>query len=170
MARDRGDWLSAGRIGRPHGLDGSFHVTRPRPALLVLGASVIVADRETEVVRRAGTDDRPIVRLDLADDRSAIEALRGEELHVLRTAAPDLGEGEWWAEDLEGCTVTDGDRSLGTVRRLVGLPSCEVLEVERADGGEMLVPMVRDAIRHVDVDARRIDVDTTFLGEEEAAG
>ncbi len=34
VARERADWLPAGRIGRPHGLDGSFHVTRPRPGLL----------------------------------------------------------------------------------------------------------------------------------------
>ena len=36
----------------------------------------------------------------------------------------------------------------------------------RADGGgELLVPMVRDAVRSVDVGARRIDVDLAFLGE-----
>lgn len=165
-----GGLRSAGRVGRPHGLDGSFHVTRPRPALLVIGAPVTVADRQTEVVRRAGTDDHPIVRLDLAGDRSAIEALRGEELHVPRSVAPDLGEDEWWAEDLEGCAVTDGERQLGTVRRLVGLPSCEVLEVERTEGGELLVPMVRDAIREVDIRARRIDIDAGFLGDQGAAG
>ena len=38
------------------------------------------------------------------------------------------------------------------VKRLVALPSCEVLEVARADGsGELLVPLVRDAVRDVDV-------------------
>ena len=55
---------------------------------------------------------------------------------------------------------------MGEVRRLVPLPSCEALAVARADGaGELLVPMVRDAIRSVDVAARRIDVDLAFLGE-----
>ena len=42
--------------------------------------------------------------------------------------------------------------------RMLALPSCEVLEVER-DGAELLVPLVRDAIRAVDVAARRVDVD-----------
>ena len=45
------------------------------------------------------------------------------------------------------------------------LPSCEVLEVDRPDGSELLVPLVRDAIRSIDVEARRIDVDLGFLGE-----
>ena len=51
-------------------------------------------------------------------------------------------------------------------RRLLALPSCECLEVERAGGGpDLLVPLVRDAIRSVDVGAARIDVDSAFLGE-----
>ena len=28
IREDRTAWLEAGRVGRPHGLDGSFHVTR----------------------------------------------------------------------------------------------------------------------------------------------
>ncbi len=31
--------LPAGRVGRPHGLDGSFYVTRPKPRLLGEGAA-----------------------------------------------------------------------------------------------------------------------------------
>jgi 16S rRNA processing protein RimM len=62
--------------------------------------------------------------------------------------------------------VSDGERVVGTVRRLVPLPSCEALEVTRADGGDdLLVPLVRDAVRSVDVAARRVDVDLAFLGE-----
>jgi len=55
---------------------------------------------------------------------------------------------------------------VGTVRRLVELPSCEMLEVERAGGGELLVPLVTDAVREIDLDRRAIDVDLRFLGEE----
>ncbi|MGZ6642444.1 MAG: hypothetical protein ACXVFT_11475, partial [Solirubrobacteraceae bacterium] len=75
-------WLGAGRVGRPHGLDGSFHVTRPRPALLPLGGRVIVAGAPSEIVRRAGTDARPILRLAGHDGVAAAQALRGEDLLV----------------------------------------------------------------------------------------
>jgi 16S rRNA processing protein RimM len=162
-----GDWLAGGRVGRAHGLDGSFYVTRPRPALLALGAVVRVAGRDAEIVRRDGTDEHPILRLAGLDGRDAAEALRGEDLLVARDAAPQLGEDEWWAEELEGCQVVDGEREVGEVRRLVGLPSCEALEVARPGGGELLVPLVRDAVRSVDVEAGRIDVDLAFLGEEQ---
>ena len=158
------DWLAGGRVGRPHGLDGSFHVLEPRAALLELGATVRIGDRETEIVRRAGTDDRPIVRLDGVDTREAAGALRGVELLMPRSAAPPLEDDEWWAEDLVGCRVVDGARELGRVERLRPLPSCEALEVAAGDE-TFLVPLVRDAVRSVDVAAKVIDVDVAFLGD-----
>jgi 16S rRNA processing protein RimM len=135
---------------------------QPTPALLTFGALLRIAGRDTEVVRRAGTDERPILRLALAADRDAIEALRGQELLAPRGAAAELEEGEFWAQDLEGCTVMDGERELGTVAALIALPSCEALQLE----GGLLVPMVGDAVKRVDVAARRIDVDAAFLGED----
>jgi 16S rRNA processing protein RimM len=161
-------WLRAGRVGRPHGLDGSFHVVDANPSLLEQGARLTIAGGEREIVRRAGTDAQVILRLDGSEDRAAAEALRGEELLVARDRAPELGPDEWWAEDLEQCAITDGEHQVGTVRRLLALPSCDVLEVARSDRpGDLLVPLIDDAVREVDIQQRRIDVDLRFLGETE---
>jgi 16S rRNA processing protein RimM len=157
--------VSAGRIGRPHGLDGSFYVTGSRPRLFALGTLVSVAGRTAKIVRRAGTEQRPILRLAGVEDRSGAEALRGAELLVDSLHAPTLGEGEWWEHELQGCEVRDGDAHLGTVTRLIELPSCEALEVSGSPGGEpLLVPMVKDAIRVIDPATRRIEVNAEFLG------
>jgi 16S rRNA processing protein RimM len=156
--------LPAGRVGRAHGLDGSFYVTRPRARLLRVGADLTIAGRPTTIVRLAGTEQRPIVRVEGVEDRLAAEALRGADIAVRDAEAPVLGEGEWWAHELEGCRVLDGDALLGTVSRLLELPSCEALEVSPADGGDaVLVPMVRDAIRRIDPASGRIEVDLEFL-------
>jgi ribosomal 30S subunit maturation factor RimM len=41
-----------------------------------------------------------------------------------------------------------------------------VLEVDRAAGGPvLLVPLIKDAVRGVDLDTRRIEIDLRFLGE-----
>lgn len=152
-------------MGRPHGLDGSFYVTGARPRLLELGGAVEVDGRRMEIVRRAGTEQRPIVRLEGVCDRDGAEGLRGRELTVAVQDAPRLAEGEWWAHELEGCAVRDGERLLGTVAHMVELPSCEALEVTPPDGGEpLMVPMVKAAIRSVDVAAGAIEVDAGFLG------
>jgi 16S rRNA processing protein RimM len=157
------DPLTAGVVGRPHGLDGSFHVSEPRAELLLEGLEVTVAGRARRILRRAGTDQRPIVRVDGVAGRDAASSLSGQRLLVERAAAPELGEEEWWPEDLRGCRVHDGGRAVGVVSGVLALPSCDVLEVEREQHGPLLVPLVRDAVRSVDVEAREIDVDMTFL-------
>ena len=72
--------------------------------------------------------------------------------------APALEEGEFWARDLEGCRVFDGEVEVGMVERMLALPSCEALVV-----GDRLIPLVRDAIRSLDIEGRRIDVDLGFV-------
>jgi 16S rRNA processing protein RimM len=158
-------WLRAGIVGRPHGLDGSFHVAQANPELLAVGVRVRLGETERSIERRAGTDVRVILRVEGCGDRDGAEALRGAELFVARAQAPELEPDEWWAEDLEGCVVHDGGREIGRVARLLALPSCEVLEVDRP-GAPLLVPLVSDAVREVDIARKMIDVDLRFLGEE----
>jgi 16S rRNA processing protein RimM len=146
--------VSAGRVGRAHGYDGSFWVedaSHPLP----LGTAVVLANQETEIERRAGTDQRPLLRLrGITDPRLH----RGEPLLVDQ----ELGAGEWLASELVGCEVT----GLGRVRRVLTGPSCDVLELE--DG--TLVPLVSDAVVDLDADAGAISVDRRFLGLEDAEG
>jgi 16S rRNA processing protein RimM len=121
---------------------------------LAVGTEVEVAGRRVAIVRRAGTAERPIVRLEGVADRDAAGGLRGERLLV---EAGEPEEGEYLAEELVGCEVP----GIGTVRRIVNAPSCDLLEV----GDEaVLVPLIADAIRRLDLDARVIEVDLRFLG------
>jgi 16S rRNA processing protein RimM len=159
--------ICAGVVARPHGLDGSFYVNAARPDLLQLGSAVELAGEQHVIVRRAGTDAHPIVRVEGCADRGAAELLRGSELLVADPPPVPLGPDEWLATDLEGAAVVDGAREVGVVRRLLALPSCECLDVQRSGGGDLLVPLVRDAIRAIDIDAKRIDVNMAFLGESD---
>ena len=140
--------VTAGRVGKPHGLDGTFYVEGARHELPE-GASLIVAGDSYEIARRAGTDDRPLIRLAGVGDPGS---LRGETLLI----EDELAEDEWLASDLAGCRVP----GLGTVARVVDGPSCSVLELD--DGS--LIPFVSDAIAEVDLDAREINVNADFLG------
>jgi 16S rRNA processing protein RimM len=140
--------VTAGRVGKPHGLDGSFYVDAPRHALPE-GADVVIGSGTHTIVRRAGSDERPLIRISGVDDP---RPLRGELLLV----DEELGAGEWLASDLAGCAVA----GLGPVRRVLEGPSCSLLELE--DGS--LVPLVSDAIESIDVDAGEIRVNREFLG------
>jgi 16S rRNA processing protein RimM len=159
--------LTVGRIGRPHGLDGSFYVTQPRERVLEAAQTLILDGREVAIVRHDGTPARPILRLAGIGTREAVDAVRGSDLSVPREAAPALGEDEWLAEDLVGCRVVDGETPVGVVAKLLPYPSCELLEVQRpaAAAKALLVPLISDAVRSVDVGEQVIDVNLEFLGE-----
>jgi 16S rRNA processing protein RimM len=123
-------------------VEGSRH---PLPE----GAVLEVAGDTHRIARRAGTDDRPLIRLADVDDP---RPLRGELLLI----EDELAEGEWLAADLLDCSVP----GLGAVAQIIDGPSCSVLELE--DG--TLVPLVGDAIERIDLDAREIRVNREFLG------
>jgi 16S rRNA processing protein RimM len=149
--------VSAGRVGRAHGLDGSFYVDSPERELPE-GAEVEVGGRTRVVERRGGTDDRPLLRVDGVSDRESAAALRGSQLLLAAEATDEAGD--WLVSDLVGCRV----EGMGTVARVIDAPSCDVLELE--DG--RLVPLISDAVRRVDVSAGVVEVDLAFLGEEES--
>jgi 16S rRNA processing protein RimM len=139
--------VTAGRVGKPHGRDGSFYVegaSHPLPAGQTL---LLLHDRPHTIERRAGTDERPIVRLSGVDDPGAF---RGELLLV----DEQLGNEEWLASDLLHCSVPGH----GRVVRVLDGPSCSVLEL--SDG--VLVPFVSDAIRSIR--PGEIVVNEEFLG------
>jgi 16S rRNA processing protein RimM len=161
--------LAVGRVGKAHGLDGSFYVTQPRERLLEATEELIVREGEpVAIVRRDGTTARPILKLAGVGSREAVEALRGADLLVPRAATPALEDDEWLAEDLVGCRVVDGEQVVGVVAKLLPYPSCELLEVQRPAAGAkaILVPLIGDAVRTVDVGAKIIDINLTFLGED----
>ena len=142
--------MTAGRVGKPHGLDGSFYVEGPRHALPE-GCTVFVQSEAhtSRAARRAPTTGHSSASPESSDPRP----LGGELLLV----EDELGEGEWLASDLVGCRVPELD---GVVARILDEPSCSVLELE--DG--TLIPLISDAVERVDLEAREIHVNRDFLG------
>lgn len=151
--------VTAGRVGRPHSLDGSFRVIAPEHPLGV-DTTVTVGDARYRVRRRRGRDDQPIVALEGVTSREAAAALGGELLLVSESDWP-LEPGEWLASEIVGCRVED----LGTVQRIIASPSCDVLELD--DGS--LIPLIADAVTAVDTEARTVSVNRAFLGLEPPA-
>ncbi len=154
-----------GRVGAAHGRDGSFWVEGALEAAheaLASGGEVVVAGRRARVERRAGTSERPLLRIAGVETRAEAAARRGEAVLVDEELVP-LGPGEWLVEDLVGARV----EGLGEVRRVLAGPSCDLLEVGEA---ALLIPLVSDAVLSIDPGARVIEVDRRFLGLGEDDG
>ncbi|WP_051472131.1 ribosome maturation factor RimM [Patulibacter minatonensis] len=166
-----------GRIGKAHSLDGSFAVTRPKGEHLTVGTVLTVGGVEREIVRRSGTDAKPILRLTGIDGIDAAEALRGTDLLVPRDTLPALPDDEFWPDDLVGLPVRAATgQDVGEVAEVLVMPSVDVLRVRWApEHGrpDLLVPLHRDAVPVFDVASRDVVIDLAFLDEDppgDAAG
>jgi 16S rRNA processing protein RimM len=111
-------------------------------------------ERETNVTQMRKHKRLMIVRFAQIATASEAEALVGAELWTLRDNAA-LAENEYLDEDLIGCALCEGERTIGTVRAVRHYPAQDVLEL---DGGAM-VPLVGAFIREIDVRERIIRVE-----------
>jgi len=147
-------WIRVGRVGRPHGRDGSFVVddASDDPRRFALGARIYLGREPATVAGSKQAGGRVVIRLDRDIERGAILELPEEEL-------PALEEGTWYAFQLVGLEVEEeGGRRLGKVLAVEPGVANDVLELS---SGETL-PVVAACIRSVDLDAGRILVAPGF--------
>jgi 16S rRNA processing protein RimM len=148
--------VPVGRVGRPHGLDGSFFVEGPsdEAARFAKGAELRVDGEPAAVVASKRAGGRPVIRLDRPAPRGAVLSVPREAL-----PAPE-GAATWYAFELVGLEVVEEDgRALGRVTRVEPGVANDVLEV---DAGRLLLPFVDACVRDVDVAAGRIVVAPGF--------
>jgi 16S rRNA processing protein RimM len=151
---DKPDTVVVGRVGKSHGLDGSFVVENASeaPERFEVGAELIVEGEPAKIVARRHARGRPVIRLDR-------RVPRGVELEVPREALAPVGEAEYYVFQLVGLRVEeeDGDQ-LGKVTDVISGVANDVLEL---DSG-LALPMVEDCVREVDLTAGRILVAPGF--------
>jgi 16S rRNA processing protein RimM len=153
------DRVLVGRVGKPHGLDGSFVVEHPSsaPERFAVGAEVLAGDEPAKVVasKRAGRG-RLVLRLDRRVER-------GTALEIPREALPPPEPGAYYVSDLVGLEVEEeGGRALGRVSEVTEYPANDVLEL---DSG-LVLPLVEACVREVDLEARRIVVAPGFAPDD----
>jgi 16S rRNA processing protein RimM len=103
--------------------------------------------------------DRLLVRFREVQTREQAEALQRALLVVPESLSPELPEGSWWDHRIVGCVIeTDTGRALGTVHDVIHTAANDVWSAVDDEGTETLIPVLRDVILDVDMDAKRIVV------------
>jgi 16S rRNA processing protein RimM len=149
------EFVTVGRVGRPHGLNGSFVVENASddPDRFAVGSRLYVDGSPAEIIESKSAGGRPVVRLDR-------EPRRGAVLEVPRASLPSAGEGSFYAFELVGLSVEEeGGRSLGKVQEVTTGVANDILEL---DSG-IALPMVEDCIRSVDREQGLILVSPGFV-------
>ena len=147
--------VGVGRVGRPHGLDGSFVVEHASeaPERYERGSELFVDGEPAKVVasKRVG-GGRLAIRLDRPAPRGATLAVPAESL-------PQPEDDAYYVFQLVGLEVVEeGGRPLGRVSDVLPYPANDVLEL---DSG-LALPLVEDCVREVDLETGRIVVATGF--------
>lgn len=145
-----------GRVGRPHGIDGAFFVEQPSEDARwwKTGATFLAGGTPVEVVAHRRSSGRPVIKLDPPVER-------GTWLEVEQEKLPPTAEDEYYAFQLVGLPVEEETgRTLGTVKVVTPGVANDVLEL---DSG-VLLPMVEDCVRQVDLERGRIVVAEGFAG------
>jgi len=154
LSKSSTELVPVGRVGKPHGLDGSFFVEQASedPERFTVGAVLFVGGEPARVESSKRSGGRPVVRLDRA-------VRRGAELAVPRDTLPPTVEGEYYAFELVGLSVVEeGGRSLGRVARVAPGVANDVLELESG----VALPLVDACVREVDVERGQIVVAAGF--------
>jgi 16S rRNA processing protein RimM len=149
--------VPVGRVGRRHGLDGSFVVERAseNERLFEPGATLIAGGERATVAARKRSGGRLVIKLDPT-------AERGTELAVRRSTLPEPQPDSFYVFQLQGLEVVEeGGRRLGEVREVAQGVANDVLEL---DSG-LALPMVEECIRRVDLAAGTIVVAVGFADD-----
>ena len=154
--------VAVGRITRAHGVQGELAVLviSEVPGRFADGETVWLEDGRTLTVESSRPHkDRLLVRFREVQSREQAEALQRALLVIPESLSPELPEGSWWDHRIVGCAIeTDTGRALGTVHDVIHTAANDVWSAVDDEGTETLIPVLRDVILDVDMDAKRIVV------------
>lgn len=157
--------LLIGQFTLPHGVRGQLklHAITDQPQHLSRVKTIFVGEHLTAYRLQRAAEHKAatmIVTLVGVTTRDQAETLRGQEVYIRQSDAAPLAEGEYFLHDLPGLRIeTVGGEQLGTVKEVIETGANEVLVVTRPAGGEVLIPMIKDVIKQLDIPAGLIVID-----------
>ncbi|TMD54860.1 MAG: 16S rRNA processing protein RimM [Chloroflexi bacterium] len=108
------------------------------------------------------------VKLTGIDNRTLAELHRGRYLEVPEGAVKPLSKGSYYHHQLIGLEVlTDKGRRVGALSNVLVRPANDVWVVTGEDRAEHLVPATKDAVLEVDLESRRVVIQSWVFDEEE---
>ncbi len=159
------DILQVGAVTSTHGIAGEVKVfpttddpnrfKKLKHVLLDTGNGM----KELEITRVKFFKNMVILKFRDHDKIEDVMPYKGRELYVTRENAVKLKKNEYFIADLIGMEVyTEDDVLLGTLKNVLQTGANDVYEVERRDGGDVLIPAIRQCILDVDVENAKMTV------------
>jgi len=155
-----------GMVRKPHGIKGGLKVTLfsiDLDMLQDLGQLFVNTGNEWKQLTlktSQGYDDYAILHFNEIQDRTAADQYRDREIYTVREELPELEEDEFYVDDLIGCEVVDEKGNvLGKVVEVLNPGAHDILRILQ-DENETLVPLVDEWVGEIDIDGRKIQVNS----------
>ena len=167
MAQPSREWMPVGRVAGPFGVKGEAKVdllTDFPDRFRDLASVHIGPERRVFTIERCRRHQaRVVLKLAGVDTPEAVDALRGQELAVPREQAVKLPPGHYYLDDLTGMEVVTEDGSrVGVIRDVIQTGSNDVYVIGEGRG-EILIPAIKDAVKEIDAERRRVVIDPWVL-------
>lgn len=99
------------------------------------------------------------------DSPEAAKLLAGLEIWIDRSQAAPLKKNEFYMTDLIGCKLVDDSGERGTVTGYLEGGATELLEVQKPDGSQVVVPFMDKYLGKVDVEQKTIELRLDWILE-----
>jgi 16S rRNA processing protein RimM len=155
--------ICVARIGAPHGVRGEvkfWSFTADPAAVAGYGPFESADGRLVEIDTLRPAKEFFVARLKGIGDRDAAERLRNVELFVPRDRLPETADtDEFYHADLIGLAVVDAaGGALGTVTAMHNFGAGDLIEVQPAAGGTVMLPFTHSVVPLIDIAGGRIVV------------
>lgn len=158
--------IAFGRVAGTHGLRGALRVRPDNPDSDVGAIKRLFIDREgTPVEHRVRSTARAgggslKMELEGIDTIEQAQALRGTVLYVAVDDLPPASDNEFYYYQVLGLRVeTTEGRVLGTIDEVFFNGANDVWVVRNGERDEILIPVIDDVVRQIDLEAGRVIVE-----------
>lgn len=155
--------ICIGTIVAPHGVRGDIRIlpqTEHPEQFLDLDYLLLEDGRMLHLINARFHKRMVLVKCREVNNMNEAELLRGKKVFIRTEDLPELGEGEFYVADLLGCNVVDAEGTqVGVLKDVISTGSNDVYIVKADDGKEILVPALKQHVKEINPQERRIVVE-----------
>lgn len=159
-------WYTVGKLVNTHGIKGDVKILpstdfpdvrfAPGSRLTLLDPNSSAA-LEVEIVSSREQKGMYVLKLKGYDNINDVERYKGWTVRAFDSV--ELEDGEYYYRDIVGCrAVTDEGEELGSIIEILSPGANDVWVVERANGKQLLLPVIDEVILDVNVRDKTVTV------------
>ena len=156
-------YLSIGAVANTHGVRGEvkvFPYTFDVNRFGLLSEVIVIisgGERSYTIERARAHKQCVILKFTGVDDMTAAERLKGALLCIPKSLALPLEADEYYIGDVVGCAAYNlSGAFIGEVTDIMETGANDVYVITQPDGGEVLLPAVKQYVHAVDITNKRI--------------